>query len=583
MAGDETKAYKILEPKSEYMFEAGHPDIGMILLMQSPTYDPKTERFSTRRRNIREMVADLLDDGIWFPLDQYNAKKIDMLLLQNFAKSDKGKTLSIDGTLDTIDQTLFEGTASGYGYFADNTLVYLESYDQTSRHHGCLWISKEHHVIARFLAPPGKTVIESLYAIEKYAAQEHRVVPMELTGGWLAYEHSSQAITSTPNAFAAILSRWYFTNEQIDKTTSSIGETFNCFISDEYVLEFSEIPKPGVKLAQFLITLSRRLWDEKTIGRIIQNYSFQNTVSLIAHGWNQVSYGARINYQGQQLRAVPMAHSGQWNELALLYATNAIPGIVKWFFGFNRDALSFTMYERAISTMPKKVDTDHYIAICKGLEKDTNARRQYTACGNFVLLFPPGYPLREAGIEGIAVAAMPTGLYFASLDSRGNRSPVGYWAENDPNLHFDGWTDANVGVTLYALWHDLSVAGETVFVHSNKGPRHTANVQPIRQPSKKVLQLPRHKTIYIGGDRMWGSDADHRQHMQAHRVVGHRRKLLSHQNRSDEAEENARKSGFILPDGYTYVKEHSRGLGETIDRETVAKAAGLNTVMVFLK
>ena len=68
----------------------------------------------------------------------------------------------------------------------------------------------------------------------------------------------------------------------------------------------------------------------------------------------------------------------------------------------------------------------------------------------------------------------------------------------------------------------------------------------------------------------------------SHGVRGHLRQLPEAWSSSLAAEGEAREWGFVLPDGYTFVRPHVRGGHDHDPAPVIAKARGLQTLSALL-
>jgi hypothetical protein len=172
------------------------------------------------------------------------------------------------------------------------------------------------------------------------------------------------------------------------------------------------------------------------------------------------------------------------------------------------------------------------------------------------------------------------------------------------------WIAPYVHLAVAALWRDLVVAGETVFVNAGekgekgegKGEEGVKDERTMREAvahAERVLRLPRARKIPLREvwprgieARAWG-DAEDRQTLETrrrvlHAVRGHYRRLAAGW-RAHEAETRAASYGMPSPpDGYTFVVPHVRGGERGMDEETLAqirrrvRARGLEALVAAL-
>lgn len=96
------------------------------------------------------------------------------------------------------------------------------------------------------------------------------------------------------------------------------------------------------------------------------------------------------------------------------------------------------------------------------------------------------------------------------------------------------------------------------------------------------MVLPR-RSIHYSGHREWGT-AEERDIItrRSHGVRGHLRELPEGWQRSEAAEGEAREWGFVLPEGYTFVRPHVRGGHDHDPAPIVARARGLQTLSALI-
>ena len=144
-----------------------------------------------------------------------------------------------------------------------------------------------------------------------------------------------------------------------------------------------------------------------------------------------------------------------------------------------------------------------------------------------------------------------------------------------------------VHVTLAAFWHDLVVAGDEVVVTVGQpvgqNDKLSSRNDKLSSYRPQAVTLPR-RSVHITGRREWSTPAD-REAIQrrSHGVRGHLRELPDTWARSSYAEQEASEWGFVLPDGFTFVRPHIRGGHDGDPAPVVARARGLQTISALLQ
>lgn len=229
-------------------------------------------------------------------------------------------------------------------------------------------------------------------------------------------------------------------------------------------------------------------------------------------------------------------------------------------------------------------DKANAMRIAYALIEDAERNAVYSVSGEFVVELPNSYPLRAWNVSALRVSADQEGLWTAVVDNDGKVGVSFRWQPRQLIRHYCVAEQATgiLHATLAALWRDLQVAGEDALPRiGQSGAARSADRKPAQGP-KRVTLPRRRQAKAISGRRQWGSDADRETIRRAHLVRGHLRQLASGWKASDAQAGVAEQHGIILPDGYTYVRPHTRGQGSAPVRETIIVARGLNTVMTLL-
>jgi len=258
-------------------------------------------------------------------------------------------------------------------------------------------------------------------------------------------------------------------------------------------------------------------------------------------------------------------------------------------------------------------DAELALAMAQRLIAEGKANRQYSEQGIYDAELPPALPLVRWGVKRLRWVCLRAGYQWVSLLGEAGESLSAFRWRGDATklqeleLAMPDWIAPYVHLSVAALWRDLVVAGETVFVHARKkgeakGEEGVKDEQATREAiahAERVLCLPRarkislHKVWPRGIEaRAWG-DAEDLQTLEArqralHAVRGHYRKLAAGW-RAHEAETRAANYGMPCPpDGYTFVVPHVRGGERGMDEETMVqirrrvRARGLEALVAAL-
>ena len=231
------------------------------------------------------------------------------------------------------------------------------------------------------------------------------------------------------------------------------------------------------------------------------------------------------------------------------------------------------------------------LAYARRLIAEGEAGRRYSEHGIYDAELPPALPLATWGVKRLRWVCLRTGYWWVSLlDEAGESIGAFRWrgaqtSLNEMSLVIPNWMAPYVHLAVAALWHDLVVAGEDVFVPVGRGRgggEHKAREAAAH--AERVLRLPRARRIPLGEvwpqeieARAWGGDEDRRtleaRRRAMHAVRGHYRRLAEGW-RAHEAGVRAESYGMPPPpEGYTFVAPHVRG-GERrgADEATLAVA-----------
>lgn len=241
-----------------------------------------------------------------------------------------------------------------------------------------------------------------------------------------------------------------------------------------------------------------------------------------------------------------------------------------------------TIDRLASDAPPNQKDARLLNALAQQLVDAANAQRVYQPSGDFMLTLPDGFPLRAWGVQSLRVSASPAGLWCAVVTDEGKTGANFEWR---PDLKLRPWVVTFeampvVNVTMAALWRDLCIAGEQAVPPQGEAPRQKRQDQTRQHPAQKTSHrwLPRAQHS-LTGPRQWGNDEE--QETIRRRAHGVRAHLRLSENHSQQAEANAAAYGWVIPEGYTFVRPHVRGEGDVIEHQTIVHAKGLATIMAF--
>ena len=299
--------------------------------------------------------------------------------------------------------------------------------------------------------------------------------------------------------------------------------------------------------------------------------------------WIQVRQGFTFRIGKADIKPIAAVASGsQWME-ALNWTHREIRSDAARFFG----GFHATDATWRLMILTPEVDERHADAVAAGLIREARERQVYEAVGQFVLVLPHHLPWSQTPITALAIHAQADGLWVAGLTAQNERTASWWWQPEMTTQTMEQQTMEAlplVHATLAAFWHDLVVAGDEVFVTSGRQPRpFTQKGKPgARGAGDPIVVLPR-RMIHYSGKVEWSSPEDREIIVRRmHGVRGHLRILQEGWHRSEEAECEARAWGFVLPDGYTFVRPHVRGGHDDGLEPVIAKARGLQTLSTLL-
>jgi len=260
-------------------------------------------------------------------------------------------------------------------------------------------------------------------------------------------------------------------------------------------------------------------------------------------------------------------------------------------------------------------DAELALAMAQRLIAEGKANRQYSEQGIYDAELPSGLPLVRWGVKRLRWVCLRAGYWWVSLLNEAGGSLSAFrWRGDATKLQelefaMPSWIVPYVHLAVAALWRDLVVAGETVFVGGvagekgeGRGEERAKGERTMREAvahAERVLRLPRARKIPLREvwprgieARAWGDAEDRRtlemRRRALHAVRGHYRKLAAGW-RAHEAETRAANYGMPSPpEGYTFVVPHVRGGERGMDEGTLAqirrrvRARGLEALVAAL-
>ena len=354
------------------------------------------------------------------------------------------------------------------------------------------------------------------------------------------------------------------------------------------------LPSRPMNRVRFWLAVSRRLWQPRVLEGLskwsVTEEGRWTEVLALAHiaGLHLLfSHAREVGVRG---RTIPVSLPGDswvpWLQ------------VLEWTAGDVPDAILRRMAGGGILTpWPNRLfareETPVHLraralAVADALLEEARVRGRFVPGGFFHVLLPSGVPLTRWGIVALRVWAFPQGLWVQTIDETG-RGPVFGWKPDAPFRSFilSPFLTPFFHAAFAALWHDLRVAEEKAFPERReRTPARTRRAGGGHKRAR-VERLPRVE-YPVSGHRAWGDEAALRAVRQAHRVREHVRRLPEGWRASEEAKRRARDFGYILPEGYTFVRPHARGgeRGETTPTSegepVTAVARGLVTLVAML-
>jgi len=366
-----------------------------------------------------------------------------------------------------------------------------------------------------------------------------------------------------------------------------------------------QMPTGAVDRARYWLALSRLLWREDVMRRMAAtdynaaNFATELGPSLLMLASVSVLYPALSGRGRMRVRDVELAFAQ--DSMPVL----SWPQALEWMAGdVSSEALRWLTKGQFPASEPRvddltihgDIDETRANAAAEALLEEAKAHAVYVPSGQFRLRLPEDTPLAPWGVKYLRVWAEPDRLWVQFVGK--GRDALGTsveWRPEHPTmlrpLVITRYTGAMAAahVTLAALWHDLVTAAEAALPEEGQEPGQEAVRQAqVREQARRETasghgrsyrKIPR-KRVRLRGRRNWSTEAERQRIMRRHRVSGHLRQLPAGWSASEEAQRWARRYGFIVPRGHTFVRPHVRGSDER-DVETVVVARGLETLMML--
>lgn len=363
----------------------------------------------------------------------------------------------------------------------------------------------------------------------------------------------------------------------------AVGDYLRQFVAGEE----PALHAAGVNRARILLALAQRLWTPETLTAVgaVERLDRLYDLNSLAVLWHELRPATTYRVGKADIQPPAVTRGSAWQE-ALSWSVRRIPAdAARFFAGFRATDESWDLTLQLPQVDPQRAD-----AVANGLLREARERQVYSASGQFALALPDHLPWRTAGIVALAIHAQADGLWVAGLTARSERTASWWWQpemSTETTLQHTLTPLGLVHATLAAFWHDLVVAGDEVIVQAGGRARLGTAASRDGNRSRRgagnpVVTLPR-RSVHYTGHREWGTAEDREiVTRRSHGVRGHLRQLPDRWSRSTEAEGEAREWGFVLPDGYTFVRPHVRGGHDHDPAPVIAKARGLQTLSALL-
>lgn len=270
------------------------------------------------------------------------------------------------------------------------------------------------------------------------------------------------------------------------------------------------------------------------------------------------------------LRDIPDA------ELELCFNKNNIGDFLQYSEGNSAVAINTALF-------PKEDEMRLSLAFRKQMVDEAEPSRSRVAAGIYTMLREPLPGLDKfISYDYLRLVILPDGMLVAVVYEENSYAPFWWSPDNDTNTS-QVWFPGNVrfafDVLLSAIWRDACIVKEAAFTRASSRGYRVSN--PNKHQSN-VIRLPRmvYKSRWGGAQDREIVDAIAKR---AHTVRGHYRLLNEGMKPSEQAKQTAMDFGYAEPpDGYTFIRPHTRGEGEIIREHRRVICKGLQVAKTVL-
>mgnify|MGYP000395085957 CR=1 FL=1 len=453
-----------------------------------------------------------------------------------------------------------------------------------------LGITQDARVAIRLVRPRSVSVLDALRMIED---DEHAdgadiygdMIAALLVAARVIERHGETPLAATAAMAAAMMSRRY-----VFAPAEDLGAPLSSKRIDEMAAMIHDAYPPlrrATDLARVTLALARELWTPR---RLQEAPQIGDEALIGAATIASIDLALRAE-PSVEIAGVRLAIGQEAMPLAWLQTVELLRGGIDaaTLRSLAPDGKLPARGARAYIDLSGEADrADMINGLAASLIREADEQAAFVPFGTFRLRVPDELTvLREAGIGSCTISANPDWLWVrVHGDEDGG---IFRWtAQNgvEQLIVMRGYA-AWLNLALAALWHDLRVAGEESIVPREKtqqrstGARSEAAARPA-QKSEAMRVLP---SFHVTGRREWSTAVERAAiARRVHGVRGHLRRLPETWTRSADATAFAREYGLVLPDGFTFVRPHMRGVdGAPATPEAVTvRSRGLASVMALL-
>jgi len=454
----------------------------------------------------------------------------------------------------------------------------------------------------RLLYPPKLSVLDALRDIEDHEFAQGALLPVEVITALLIADLGRRRqidqnrLAVAAQAGAIVAAKWeHAATDYLPPALSNKQiETLALIASEDQKHWPLTLRLRGSDVARIVLALSRELWQPKRMivppvatGDEIQAMVSQSTLAAIDLFLRPAP---TIEVAGVALKIDdPESILTCWAQTVEMLSCHITPEVVRALLPAGRFPVRGLNAYRDLPLDAEQRDVLN--GLWPSLVREAEAQAAYAPTGTFRLELPAELTtLRAAGVDSLTVCADGDGLWVRALGRE--EGGVFRWDKlrGLQRLIVPQNYAAWLNVVLAALWHDLRVTGDESVPLRESAPQRNAGERGAALPdtlskSPSTRMLP---VLRLSGKRQWSTPVE-RAYVarQAHGVRGFRRRLHEGWSRSEEAAQIARDYGVVLPDGYTFVRPHVRGVGEiaaeTPTEVVTVRARGLASVIALLE